>query len=69
MKSKKKEKNISEEFKRVKIQLKDIEKQMRSRLSAHLKINAKNENSGTIEIKYDSQEELDRIYLLINSIR
>ena len=66
---KNKENNISDEFKRIKIQLKDIEKQMRNRLSAHLKINAKNENSGTIEIKYDSQEELDRIYLLINSIR
>ena len=66
---KNKENSISEEFKKVKIQLKDIEKQMRNRLSAHLKINAKNENSGTIEIKYDSQEELDRIYLLINSIR
>ena len=64
-----KESNISEEFKRIKIQLKDIEKQMRSRLNAALKINAKTENSGTIEIKYDSQEELDRIYLLINSIR
>lgn len=66
---KNKENNISDEFKRIKIQLKDIEKQMRNRLSAHLKINAKNENSGTIEIKYNSQEELDRIYLLINSIR
>ena len=51
------------------ITIKDIEKQMRSRLNAHLKINAKTENTGVIEIKYDSQEELDRIYLLINSIR
>ena len=42
---------------------------MRSRLNAYLKINAKTENTGVIEIKYDSQEELDRIYLLINSIR
>lgn len=59
----------TESFKRIKIQLKDIEKQMRSRLNAALKINAKTENTGVIEIKYDSQEELDRIYLLINSIR
>lgn len=66
---KEKENNISDEFKRIKIQLKDIEKQMRSRLNAYLKINAKTENTGVIEIKYDSQEELDRIYLLINSIR
>lgn len=59
----------TESFKRIKIQLKDIEKQMKSRLNAALKINAKTENSGVIEIRYDSQEELDRIYLLINSIR
>ena len=58
-----------DEFKRIKIQLKDIEKQMRNRLNAHLKINAKTENTGVIEIRYDTQEELDRIYLLINSIR
>ncbi len=64
-----KENNISDEFKRIKIQLKDIEKQMRNRLNAQLKINAKTENTGVIEIKYNSQEELDRIYLLINSIR
>ena len=66
---KNKESNISDEFKRIKIQLKDIEKQMRNRLNAHLKINAKTENTGVIEIRYDTQEELDRIYLLINSIR
>ena len=66
---KNKENNISDEFKRIKIQLKDIEKQMRNRLNAQLKINAKTENTGVIEIKYNTQEELDRIYLLINSIR
>ena len=49
--------------------LKDIEKQMKSRLNAALKVIPKTENTGVIEIKYDSQEELDRIYLLINSIR
>ena len=59
----------TDSFKRIKIQLKDIEKQMRSRLNAALKILPKTENTGVIEIKYDSQEELDRIYLLINSIR
>lgn len=59
----------TESFKRIKIQLKDIEKQMRSRLNAALKIVPKTENTGVIEIKYETQEELDRIYLLINSIR
>ncbi|MBR3288555.1 MAG: ParB/RepB/Spo0J family partition protein [Lachnospiraceae bacterium] len=59
----------TESFKRLKIQLKDIEKQMRARLNAALKILPKNESAGTIEIKYTTQEELDRIYLLINSIR
>ena len=59
----------TESFKRMKIQLKDIERQMKSRLNAALKILPKTENSGVIEIKYTTQEELDRIYLLINSIR
>ena len=59
----------TDSFKRLKIQLKDIEKQMRGRLNAALKIIPKNESAGTIEIKYTTQEELDRIYLLINSIR
>ena len=58
----------TEEFKKVKIQIKDIEKQMRERLGSTLKVIPKNENSGTIEIKYETSEELDRIYLLINSI-
>ncbi|MBQ7743685.1 MAG: ParB/RepB/Spo0J family partition protein [Lachnospiraceae bacterium] len=55
-------------FKALKIQLKDIEKQMRAKLSATLKIIPKSETTGTVEIKYNTQEELDRIYLLINSI-
>lgn len=59
----------TDSFKKIKIQLKDIEKQMRSRLNAALKILPKTENTGVIEIKYNTQEELDRIYLLINSIR
>lgn len=58
----------TEEFKRLKIQLKDLEKQMKNRLSANVKINAKSEKAGTIEIKYDNLDELDRIYMLINTI-
>lgn len=58
----------TDSFRRMKIQLKDIEKQMKGKLNAALKIIPKTENTGTIEIKYDTQEELDRIYLLINSI-
>ena len=66
---KEKESNLdTDAFKSIKIQLKDIEKQMKSKLNAALKIIPKNENAGIVEIKYDSQEELDRIYLLINSI-
>ena len=66
---KEKEKNLNtDSFKMIKIQLKDIEKQMRNKLNAALKINPKTENTGVIEIKYQTQEELDRIYLLINSI-
>lgn len=66
---KEKEANLNtDSFKSLKIQLKDIEKQMRSKLNAALKIIPKNENSGTVEIKYNTQEELDHIYLLINSI-
>ena len=58
----------NDHFKTIRIQIKDIEKQMKNKLNAALKINMKNEKSGTIEIKYDTPEELDRIYLLINSI-
>ena len=58
----------TEEFRKVKIQIKDIERQMRDKLGSTLKIIPKDENAGTIEIKYTSGEELDRIYLLINSI-
>ena len=58
----------TDSFKSLKIQLKDLEKQMRSKLNAALKIVPKSETAGVVEIKYDSQEELDRIYLLINSI-
>lgn len=66
---KEKEANLNtDSFKSLKIQLKDIEKQMKLKLNAALKIIPKNESSGAIEIKYDSQEELDRIYLLINSL-
>lgn len=66
---KEKEKDLNTDyFKRIKIQIKDIEKQMRNKLNAVLKINVKSEDTGVIEIKYSSQDELDRIYLLINSI-
>ena len=66
---KEKESNLNtDSFKLLKIQLKDIEKQMRLKLGATLKVVPKNEASGTVEIKYNTQEELDRIYLLINSI-
>lgn len=66
---KEKEANLNTDaFKSLKIQLKDIEKQMKSKLNAALKIIPKNEKAGVVEIKYETQEELDRIYLLINSI-
>lgn len=64
----KKEGYLTESYKRTQIQIKEIEKQMRAKLSASLKINMKTENKGVIEIKYSTQEELDRLYLLINSI-
>lgn len=66
----KQKKNVSksENFKRIQIQIRDVERQMRAKLAASLKINMKTENTGVIEIKYTSQEELDRIFLLINSI-
>lgn len=64
----KEQENNTEYFKLIKIQIKDIEKQMKGKLNAALRIAPKNEQSGVIEIKYDTAEELDRIYLLINSI-
>lgn len=58
----------SDDLKKVKIQIKEIERQMRNKLGAALKINMKTDKAGIIEIKYNNQEELDKIYLLINSI-
>ena len=55
-------------FTELKIQIKDIEKRMKNKLSAKLRIIPKNENSGYIDIRYNSKEELDNIFLLINSI-
>ena len=51
------------------IKLRKMTQKFYGRLNAALKIVPKTENSGVIEIKYTTQEELDRIYLLINSIR
>ena len=58
----------SQAFSELKIQIKDIEKRMKNKLSAKLRILPKDENSGHIDIKYNTKEELDNIFLLINSI-
>lgn len=66
----KKEKDPDEirELKRLRIIYKDLERKMKSKLDTKVSILPKDKNKGVLEIEYYSQEELDRLYLMINSI-
>lgn len=48
---------------------KDLEKSMTESLGTKVKIHQKDEGKGKIEINYFSEDELDRIYTLLNSLR
>lgn len=61
--------NNTDEIKQLKIFIKDIERVIKQKLGTKVKIVPKNETSGKMEIEYYSKEDLDRIYLLINSIK
>ena len=59
---KKKKKPLSGQLSSI---FKDLEKKMRENLGTKVKIIPKNENKGKLEIEYYSQEDLERIYVLL----
>ena len=66
----KKEKKNSvegEEMKRLKTIYKDLERQMKSSLGTKVSIVPKNKDRGLLEIEYYSQDDLDRIFLILKS--
>lgn len=65
---KKKEQGESAEEKRLKTIYRDLEKKMKAKLGTKVSIVPKDESKGKLEIEYYSQEELDRIFTLLNSL-
>ena len=61
--------NNTDELKQLRIFIKDIERVIKQKLGTKIKIVPKNESAGKIEIEYYSKEDLDRIYLMLNSIK
>lgn len=59
---KKKKKPLSGQLSSI---FKDLEEKMRENLGTKVKIIPKNENKGKLEIEYYSQEDLERIYILL----
>ena len=59
----------ADELKRLKIIYKDIENKLKNSLGTKVSIVPKNNDKGKLEIEYYSQDELDRIYMILNSIR
>ena len=59
---KKKKKPLSGQLSSI---FKDLEEKMRENLGTKVKIIPKNENTGKLEIEYYSQEDLERIYVLL----
>ncbi|SFG72199.1 ParB/RepB/Spo0J family partition protein [Oribacterium sp. WCC10] len=59
----------AEELKRLKILYKDLEKKMKAKLGTKVSIVPKNKDKGKLEIEYYSQDELDRLYMILNSGR
>lgn len=65
---KKKDQGESAEEKRLKAIYRDLEKKMKAKLGTKVSIVPKDESKGRLEIEYYSQEELDRIFTLLNSL-
>ncbi len=68
----KKEKKSSpeaQELKRLKVIYRDLEKRMKTKLGTKVSIVPKNTERGTLEIEYYSQDDLDRIFMILNSGR
>ncbi|MDO5564863.1 MAG: ParB/RepB/Spo0J family partition protein [Eubacteriales bacterium] len=54
--------------KQLKAIYKDLEKKLKTKLNTKVRIIARSEDKGKIEIEYYTKEELDRLYLLLNNI-
>lgn len=67
MKKEKTQLSESEESRQLKIIIKDLEKKLRQKLNTKVKIIQKDDNKGKIEIEYYNKEELDRLFLIMNS--
>lgn len=68
----KKEKKSSpeaQELRRLKVIYKDLERKMKTKLGTKVSIIPKNTERGTLEIEYYSQDDLDRIFMILNSSR
>lgn len=68
----KKEKKSSpeaQELRRLKVIYKDLERKMKTKLGTKVSIVPKNTERGTLEIDYYSQDDLDRIFMILNSSR
>lgn len=68
----KKEKKSSpeaQELRRLKVIYKDLERKMKTKLGTKVTIVPKNTERGTLEIEYYSQDDLDRIFMILNSSR
>ena len=68
----KKEKKSSpeaQELRRLKVIYKDLERKMKTKLGTKVSIVPKNTARGTLEIEYYSQDDLDRIFMILNSSR
>lgn len=70
-KEKKNNSNTEEanELKRLKIIYKDLETKIKSKLGTKVSIVPKDKDKGRVEIEYYSQDDLDRIYQILNSAR
>lgn len=70
-KAKKEKKSSPEakELRRLKVIYKDLERKMKTKLGTKVSIVPKNTERGTLEIEYYSQDDLDRIFMILNSSR
>jgi len=59
----------AEELQRLKVLYKDLEKKMKAKLGTKVSIVPKNKDKGVLQIEYYSQDDLDRLYMILNSSR
>ena len=59
----------AQELRRLKVIYRDLEKKMKTKLGTKVSIVPKNTERGTLEIEYYSQDDLDRIFMILNSSR